>query len=210
MEVVFIWLDGEVACEGANTLKKPGDEVTLEVENLVGREKPGKPESPYSGGVVGSLTGPEMPAFARSRASWSISSLSFSCCRSNSFISSSNLRFCSRMYSICWRFFSNWTESERCWQVKTQKNTTRRATSSLAGICRNGWPAGSRSVESKGRRFGPQLQGGPSPPGIQNTSRAIITTERLSLPRTGDLEDRASESPLGSDSSRTKACSNRW
>src|SRR5699024_3611730 len=69
MEVVFIWLDGEVACEGANTLKKPGDEVTLEVENLVGREKPGKPESPYSGGVVGSLTGPEMPAFARSRAS---------------------------------------------------------------------------------------------------------------------------------------------
>lgn len=56
--------------EEAKTLKKPGDEVTLDVEKRVGREKaPGKPFSRYSGGVVGSLTGPDMPAFARSLAS---------------------------------------------------------------------------------------------------------------------------------------------
>lgn len=110
-EPVFTWLDGEVTWdEGAKTLKKPGDVVTLEVENLVGREKaPEKPASRCSGGVVGSLTGPDTPALASSRASWSISCFSLSCCRSRSFMSSSNLRLCSLMYSMCWRFFSNWT-----------------------------------------------------------------------------------------------------
>lgn len=61
---------GEVTEEGEKMLKMPGEEVTLEVEKRVGREKAaGKPTSRCSGGVVGSLTGPERPAWARSRAS---------------------------------------------------------------------------------------------------------------------------------------------
>ena len=56
--------------EGAKALKKPGDEVTLEVENRPGRDTALETGvSRYSGGVVGSLTGPCSPALARSRAS---------------------------------------------------------------------------------------------------------------------------------------------
>lgn len=103
--LVFTWLaGGEVMlCEGANTLNNPAEVVTLEVEKRVGREKAvGKPASRlFSGGVVGSLTGPAMPTLARLRAIWSSSWRSFSCCWSRSFISASNLFFCSRIYSIC-------------------------------------------------------------------------------------------------------------
>lgn len=54
---------GEVKVEGAKALKKPGEEVTLEVEKRAGRPKALETVvSRYSGGVVGSLTGPEMPA----------------------------------------------------------------------------------------------------------------------------------------------------
>lgn len=56
-------VDGEVICEGEKILKIPGEEVTLEVEKRGGCERTeGKPWSRYSGGVVGSLTGPERPA----------------------------------------------------------------------------------------------------------------------------------------------------
>lgn len=61
---------GDVSCEeGAKTEKNPGDDVTLEVENLPGRDTEDTVASTCSGGVVGSLTGPERPALARSRAS---------------------------------------------------------------------------------------------------------------------------------------------
>lgn len=43
-------------------LKMPGEDVTLDVEKRDGREKAdGNPASRCSGGVVGSLTGPESP-----------------------------------------------------------------------------------------------------------------------------------------------------
>lgn len=61
---------GEVKADGAKALKKPGEEVTLEVEKRFGRPNALVTVlSRYSGGVVGSLTGPEMPAWAISRES---------------------------------------------------------------------------------------------------------------------------------------------
>lgn len=57
--------DGEVTWlvwEGEKMLKMPGEDVTLDVEKRDGREKAdGNPASRCSGGVVGSLTGPESP-----------------------------------------------------------------------------------------------------------------------------------------------------